>query len=526
MRSEVIQSTLTLLQELDVNNPTFLIDLTNTMIDVNNDTNNINIVPTIVILKRKIGKESTFGKFIRMVLLGIIKMTQSQIIYCYKQLCLYCGVAYRIKPLTSLLPPPATASTCEEQHQHQQPPFKKRLSIGKSQETVTVLDEQQQAIGEVESPAVTSMEISLSDTQIEEDEDDDEIEHMDIPLATLSSSTPMQNVSSAGLSKLVPPHPFPADDENTLDFPSSPIINTSSVGIAAEVEVKTILSTPASITKPTTMEFIFDKMEKMVPYDQILNFNSQTLTAPIPNKDTATPKYGLDIFEQLTRQRIENNLNGLGCNLYGNYNKRLEEAKIKQRLTSTTLKEKRKFSPQKEQQQQRGQQVSLVSSMELEVDKEDLTKDCNNIEIASNPKLWSRKVIESTIETIISDMNIIQRPMPRTRKYSPKQISTFVTQAKSNPNAQALLPQLVSNLVGPLMLVVVLMTDLFEMLVCILQHFLDYLSSLQIKDVSRATEALRASFDHRIKPTTSELNKGIPYAPFHFAILYDRLGYK
>jgi hypothetical protein len=43
--------------------------------------------------------------------------------------------------------------------------------------------------------------------------------------------------------------------------------------------------------------------------------------------------------------------------------------------------------------------------------------------------------------------------------------------------------------------------------------------------VTRCNDALRASFDVRIKPNTAELNKGTTYAAYNFALFYSQLGY-
>jgi hypothetical protein len=55
---------------------------------------------------------------------------------------------------------------------------------------------------------------------------------------------------------------------------------------------------------------------------------------------------------------------------------------------------------------------------------------------------------------------------------------------------------------------------------------LEYLNGLRIKDVARCTDSLRASFDVRIKPNTTELNKGTTYASYNAALFYHQIGYK
>ncbi|XP_035704573.1 uncharacterized protein LOC110844850 isoform X2 [Folsomia candida] len=109
-------------------------------------------------------------------------------------------------------------------------------------------------------------------------------------------------------------------------------------------------------------------------------------------------------------------------------------------------------------------------------------------------KHWSRKQIERSVKGLINRLYSANCSVP-----SPAEISQFVRLALTNPSSSVLYPHL---------------------------HYLEYLNSLRVKDVARCTDSLRASFDVRIKPNTTEINKGTTYAPYNAAIFYHQLGYK
>ena len=424
LRTEVVQSVLCILQELDRNNIGFLHDFANTMIEISESSS------SVTVLKKKIGKNGVFGRFVRVVLMSIRKMSYAQIAHTYRELCLYVGLVYKVEENDNEKAP-ATAVVVDADIK---PAPALSLAIATKEVVTMEQDGEPTTIMETESvdDECAMLEQTLSDTQIS-DEDDEETE---------VSESESGSGSDMSVSQLETPPP------SKLVFPSA---STSSVGLGAEVEVKTILSTPASITKP--IGFIFDRMEKMVPYDSSLTFNVQTLAAPTPNKET-TPKHGLDAFEEMRRARIERSAAGLGATLNSNFAQRLERLKNRPQIEDGDGEDRLQL------------QRSIYNdstAMDVDVDQPPgpasgdgdrggggeqrngkgvgIRLRKTKSAVSTNPKWWSRKLVESTIKMVTRDLEYGLEQ----RKYSAREVSTFVEHARTNPSAKVLLPQLVSE---------------------------------------------------------------------------------
>ena len=140
--TEILLSFFRITENLDDENPCFLYELVHSVIDLIDASQ-------IIILKKRITKNSPIGKFLRLVLLSIRKMSYPQVFHVYKQVCLY--IKRDINPAASTLLKPGSASVSKsfsrlylQQHPplHRGPPkggldiFAKmvqdRLEIGKT----------------------------------------------------------------------------------------------------------------------------------------------------------------------------------------------------------------------------------------------------------------------------------------------------------------------------------------------------------------------------------------------------------
>jgi len=98
---EIMLSFFRITENLDDENPCFLYELVHSIIDLIDSTQ-------VIILKKRIMKNSPIGKFLRLVLLSIRKMPYPQVFHVYKQVCLH--IKRDIDPAASNMQKPGSAS--------------------------------------------------------------------------------------------------------------------------------------------------------------------------------------------------------------------------------------------------------------------------------------------------------------------------------------------------------------------------------------------------------------------------------
>lgn len=83
VRPEVQRKFMKIISNLEEGNVSFLYELFHSIIDFKSSQ--------IIVLRKKVEKSSPFGKFLRMVLMNVRRMSYPQVHYLYRQLCAYVG---------------------------------------------------------------------------------------------------------------------------------------------------------------------------------------------------------------------------------------------------------------------------------------------------------------------------------------------------------------------------------------------------------------------------------------------------
>lgn len=109
VRLEVLRKFMKIISNLEDGSVSFLYELFHSIIDFKSSQ--------VIILRKKVEKNSPFGKFLRMVLMNVRRMSYPQVHYLYRQLCTYVGEFVRsrkksvaIIPAEQILRTPSSSS--------------------------------------------------------------------------------------------------------------------------------------------------------------------------------------------------------------------------------------------------------------------------------------------------------------------------------------------------------------------------------------------------------------------------------
>ncbi|CAG7827061.1 unnamed protein product [Allacma fusca] len=488
VRPEILKRFNKVLLNLEEVNASFLYELVHSVIDVETTQTNI--------LRKRITKSSPFGKFLRVVLLNLRKMSYPQALYLFQQLCGYLHPTIEFKR-PCWLSRSAFQSVDTVKIKTETPVVIKR-EVEDFQENIPVA--QSSSVAPAEKPE-SSKSFQSHSTSKSGKPDKRRKKGLDIFLNLTQNRKKNGLIGLSMNVKAQYEHEkkryqgliLPQEEEtycDTLHLRKEKIQRTLEAvknlrmswnpesTISKKLDFSSLESSPETSFQPKRQR------QRSTPKKIV---KSPRKAKSLPNEISVAADDDSDYFLSETESA------GKEAAITPTKRGTRSSSSATTNLTSKGVK----LSEKDKKSTELKRKISL-SDLAMEARRKPKNLEKPELVVASkrwaNVKYWSRKQIEKTIKLLAADLY-----HARGRVYLPADVSTFVEAIKYNPSAQVLLPQL---------------------------HYLEYLNCLRLKDIMRCTESLRTSFDLRIKPNTSELNKGTPYAAYNFAVFYRLLGFE